>query len=128
MLDKVIANTNEYLEAIPKSERKKYGQFFTSKETAEYMSGMFKGARLKGKVRCLDPGAGSGILACALIRYLNGVDAVEEIDFTCYENDIRIIDLLKENVEICKKGSSKKVSFTVKAENYITSQYLEFND
>lgn len=34
MLEKIIKLTNEYIESMPKTERKKYGQFFTSKETA----------------------------------------------------------------------------------------------
>ena len=33
MLEKIIKLTNEYIESMPKTERKKYGQFFTSKET-----------------------------------------------------------------------------------------------
>ena len=34
MLEKIIELTNEYIEGMPKKERKKYGQFFTSMETA----------------------------------------------------------------------------------------------
>lgn len=34
MLEKIIELTNEYIESMPKKERKKYGQFFTSMETA----------------------------------------------------------------------------------------------
>ena len=32
LLDYVINKTNEYIENMPKSLRKRYGQFFTSKE------------------------------------------------------------------------------------------------
>ena len=32
MLEKIIELTNEYIESMPKKERKKYGQFFTSME------------------------------------------------------------------------------------------------
>ena len=34
MIDHVCAATVEYIDHMPKSKRKKYGQFFTSKETA----------------------------------------------------------------------------------------------
>lgn len=34
MLEKVIETTNLYIDSMPKKERKKYGQFFTSMETA----------------------------------------------------------------------------------------------
>ena len=37
MLEKIIELTNEYIESMPKKERKKYGQFFTSMETARFM-------------------------------------------------------------------------------------------
>ena len=36
MLEKIIELTNEYIESMPKKERKKYGQFFTSMETVSY--------------------------------------------------------------------------------------------
>ena len=41
MLEKIIELTNEYIESMPKKERKKYGQFFTSKETARFMAGLY---------------------------------------------------------------------------------------
>jgi len=36
MIDHVCAATVEYIDHMPKSKRKKYGQFFTSKETAVF--------------------------------------------------------------------------------------------
>ena len=41
LLDFAIQTTNQYIGQIPKSQRKKYGQFFTSKETAIFMAGLF---------------------------------------------------------------------------------------
>ena len=38
MIDHVCAATVEYIDHMPKSKRKKYGQFFTSKETAVFKS------------------------------------------------------------------------------------------
>ena len=38
LLDFTIQTTNQYIDQIPKSQRKKYGQFFTSKETAIFMA------------------------------------------------------------------------------------------
>ena len=38
MIDHVYAATVEYIDRMPKSKRKKYGQFFTSKETAVFMA------------------------------------------------------------------------------------------
>ena len=63
MLDKIIELTNEYIENMPKKERKKYGQFFTSMETARFMAGLYNINEKIGKVSVLDAGAGSGILS-----------------------------------------------------------------
>ena len=50
MLEKIIELTNEYIESMPKKERKKYGQFFTSMETARFMSGLYNFDEKTGKV------------------------------------------------------------------------------
>ena len=61
MLEKIIEKTSQYIDNMPKKERKKYGQFFTSMETARYMAGMFVIPQKK-TITILDAGAGSGIL------------------------------------------------------------------
>lgn len=50
MLEKIIELTNEYIESMQKKERKKYGQFFTSMETARFMSGLYNFDEKTGKV------------------------------------------------------------------------------
>lgn len=127
MLEKIIELTNLYIETIPKKERKKYGQFFTSMETARFMANLFEIPTNKECVSILDAGAGSGILSCAFIERLGKYDTVKEIELTCYENDANILGLLKDNLEYCKKHSSKILKYTIQTENYITSQYLDFN-
>lgn len=102
MLDKVILRTNEYIENMPKKERKKYGQFFTSKETARFMAGLFSVDDDKRTISVLDAGAGSGILSCAFLERLSKNEKICAIELTCYENDEKILGLLKENLEYCK--------------------------
>ena len=41
MLEKIIELTNIYIDSMPKKERKKYGQFFTSMETARFMVNLY---------------------------------------------------------------------------------------
>ena len=41
ILDEIIGSTYEYIEKMPKEQRKQYGQFFTSKETARFMAELF---------------------------------------------------------------------------------------
>ena len=41
MLNFVIENTNRFIASVPKSQRKQYGQFFTSKASAKFMAELF---------------------------------------------------------------------------------------
>lgn len=127
MLERIIELTNQYIEDMPKKERKKYGQFFTSKETARFMAGLYHISEDMSKISVLDAGAGSGILACAFIEHMETIETVEEIELTCYENDENVLSLLYRNLEYCKEHSSKKLSVHVLTDHYIMSQYLDFN-
>ena len=127
MLDFIIERTNKYIDDMPKKERKKYGQFFTSKETARFMAELYTIPENLSKVRILDSGAGSGILSCALLERLEQMDSIQMIELTCYENDDNILGLLKENLYICQANSKKDIQIHIITDNYITSQYLDFN-
>ena len=127
MLERIIELTNEYIESMPKKERKKYGQFFTSMETARFMVGLYHIDEKKSKVSVLDAGAGSGILSCAFIERLETIDSVQKIELTCYENDNNVLPLLKRNLEYCKEKSGKKIVINIIEDNYILNQYLDFN-
>ena len=128
MLERVIEITNQYIESMPKNERKKYGQFFTSKDTARFMASLYKIPKSLKKVSFLDAGAGTGILTCALLEILAEEVSIEEIEVVCYENDVKVIEVLKENLQYCKENIDKKFSYEIKEENYILSQYLDFNN
>lgn len=126
MLERIIEKTGQYINNMPKKERKKYGQFFTSMETARYMAGLFMIPEQKS-ISVLDAGAGSGILSCAMIERLDSIDGLDEIEITCYETDENVLPLLKENLLYVQTHSCKKVNVIIITENYITSQYLDFN-
>lgn len=87
----------------------KYGQFFTSMETARFMAGLYKLDKKTGKVSVLDAGAGSGILSCAFIERMETIDSIQEIELTCYENDENVLPLLKRNLEYCKEETKKNL-------------------
>ena len=124
MLDRIIEKTSEYIDSMPKKERKKYGQFFTSVETARYMADLFVIPE-KEKISILDAGAGSGILTCALVERLDTIEGIKEIDITCYETDLNVLPLLQENLAYIKNESEKAISVQIVRDNYITSQYQE---
>lgn len=107
------------MESVPKTERKKYGQFFTSKSTAMFMASMFYIDINKPIIKILDAGAGSGILSVALICNLREKGYNGKIELVCYENDDKIIDLLKENLALI---DDVRFSYEIRDTNYITSQ------
>lgn len=127
MLKNIIEKTSPYIENMPKKERKKYGQFFTSMETARYMASMFVIPENQEAISVLDAGAGSGILSCAMIERLDEIEEIKEIELTCYETDGNVLPLLKENLSIMKMQSCKHININIITDNYITSQYLDFN-
>lgn len=127
MLEFVIEATADYIASIPKKERKKYGQFFTSMQTARFMTSLYYIPVEMSKISVLDAGAGSGILSCAFIEYVESLDWIEEVEITCYENNVNVLPLLQSNLEYCKKNSTKKIFLNIIEDNYILSQYLDFN-
>lgn len=127
MIDYVYAATVEYIKRMPKALRKKYGQFFTSKETAVFMAGLFSIPQGCNSLRILDPGAGSGILSIALLERLESIEEIETIEFVCYENDSNIVEFLHLNLEWARSQATKNVSFKIVTDNYILSQMLDYN-
>ena len=127
MLERIIELTNGYIEDMPKENRKKYGQFFTSMETARFMAGLYEINKKKEKVSVLDAGAGTGILSCAFIERLETMGFIKEISLTCYENDVNVLPLLKHNLEYCRQKSKKAIKLNIIEDNYILSQQLDFN-
>ena len=127
MLDFAIKTTTEYIDHMPKSQRKKYGQFFTSKETAIFMAGLFEIPNERQTLSVLDPGAGSGILSIALLERLQAFSGIKEIRLVCYENDPNIMGLLRANLETACSQSQQKISYKIISDNYILSQKTEYN-
>ena len=127
MLEKIIELTNDYIQNMSKKERKKYGQFFTSKETARFMSSLYDISDDMETISVLDAGAGSGILSCAFIERLEGIPHIQEIELTCYENDTNVLPLLRDNLKYCQENSQKNITVHIITDNYILSQYLDFN-
>lgn len=127
MIDYILKNTSDFLESKPKSERKMIGQFFTSKETAEYMASLFCNIE-KEKLSILDPGTGSGILVAALIDRLQESKVIKDINITCYENNVDILPLLHLNMEYLKDQSKIKVKYQIVNDNYILSQKNDYNN
>lgn len=120
MLNEVLENTERFMSSVPKTKRKKYGQFFTNETTAKFMASLFCFDLSKQKIEILDAGAGTGILAAAVVQKLYKLGYMGKIYVTCYETDELVMPLLEENMALCNKLHN--VSYTIKRENYVTSQ------
>lgn len=117
ILDEIIDITDNYLNSINKKERKKIGQFFTSKETALFMANLSKCK--KRSIRILDAGAGTGILSIALLEKLNKIDEIESIEIDLYENDNKIINILDSNMRKAQEVLKKIIHYNIINKNFI---------
>lgn len=128
LIDYVATATHAYIEHMPKAQRKGYGQFFTSKETAAFMASLFDISGINNTVSILDPGAGSGILASALIERISAIPSIEHINLVCYENDPQVLPLLESNLAWIKDNTKITINYKIVSDNYILSQEAAYND
>ncbi len=120
----IYEKTTSYLDTMPKTERKKIGQFFTPAAIANYMAGL---TRSSGNiVSVLDPGAGSGILSAAIVDVLIS-KGVKEIYLDAYENNSDILPMLKENLTLIQRAAQDRyvaLHFNIFEENFITENHF----
>ena len=119
-LDMAYDVTASFVESIPKRERKRYGQFFTSRKTAEFMASLFSIDFSKPSIRILDAGAGTGLLTNALVERLRHSGYKGKITAVCYENDEKVLPILADILENLKKTYG--IKYEIRIENYLTSQ------
>ncbi len=105
-----------------KDHRKSLGQFFTPIEVANYMASFAK--PVTGKVRILDPGAGVGVLLCAICeRLVRNKRKPSEIEIEAYELDeglCRYLDQTLETLRIFLEASGVLLNYEVINEDFIT--------
>lgn len=120
MLEEIVRNTDSYMDIFPKSERKKYGQFFTDIETARYMASLVETIDAD-TVRVLDPGCGSGILSAAIVERVIE-DGVQNIFLSVYETDSNIYEILQSNLLIMSdycRTQGVSLAISIIKENFI---------
>ena len=130
MLEHIINNTKVFLENMPKSKRKKKGQFFTSADTALFMATMFNlsWCKTKEEVSILDPGAGTGILSGAMVERILTEYPDIKVYLTCYETDEDVLPTLKKNLSFVKDTYLNRIDYRIIEEDYILSQSNDFNE
>ena len=128
VLEYVRNQTKEFLDNMPKSVRKKKGQFFTSLETAAFMAEMFDFSNCGEEVSILDPGAGTGILTVAFVDRLLKEKSDIRVRITCYETDTEVLPVLKKNLEYLKNSFKESLTYRILEEDYILSQSNDFQE
>jgi adenine-specific DNA-methyltransferase len=85
------------------------GQYFTPQIVAELIAVNFSEVRGIETVRILDPGAGVGILSCALAENISKwANRPRRVEITAYEVDAALIPLLKESFKYLRKWLASK--------------------
>ena len=120
--------TDSYLNTSDFSIRKLKGQFFTPKQVALFMSGLFN--IKKKKIRLLDPGAGTGILCCAFCERLIKFKSSRTLEIDAYESDTNLVNLLEETLAFCKNEVEKrghKFEYKIHKEDFVLHNARYFN-
>lgn len=89
-------------------ERQKLGQYFTSKDTAKFISSFSAYTSGTEQVRILDPGTGTGVLSCALVESIINKNPSVSIHLVCYEVDKSIFPYTRLSLEYLKEWAASK--------------------
>ena len=124
MLNLAVRNTSKLIREESKTENVRLGRLFTKKNTARLMADMINLDPEKTAYTILDPGAGTGILAAAVIEEIcKRAPFCKQIFLTCYENSKIFLPMLEDNLERIRKKArhdyNVKVYATIYEENYI---------
>ncbi len=104
MLNLAVRNTNKFIREKVEKENVRLGRLFTKKDTARLMA-EFCEIPHKESIYVLDAGAGTGILASAIVEKIcrEQNSGIKQIFLTCYETDKELIPMLKDNLERVRK-------------------------
>ncbi len=95
----------EYCKSKSIAHKKEFGQYLTPLSATQFMAGLYQ-APDKDTIRVLDPGAGTGVLSCALLERL--AFKVSRVILTVYELDRELIPLLKQSLQYSKRWLKKR--------------------
>ena len=108
--------------SVTRSEHKRnLGQYFTPAEVADFMARMYRGD--EQRLRVLDPGAGAGILSCALCESLaSRTEKPDEIALDAYETGVALAGYLEQSLAYTKEWLLKKgicLNFKIYTDDFV---------
>lgn len=109
-----------FLEKQPAERRRAFGQFFTPVSVARFMAELARPSRRVHRI--LDPGAGSGVLACAVLEALP--DRAGPVHVDAYEVDhglARVCRTALDQVRRWLAARETEMSFAVHETDFVTA-------
>jgi len=110
-----------YSALVSLDHRKQFGQYFTPVEIADFMASLL--SPRKGIIRIVDPGAGTGILSCAVCEWLvSQKEKPSQLILDVCETDRDILAFLQKSLRYLAERIAKKgvnFAFTINDEDFI---------
>jgi len=114
---------DDYLNSSNPEHRKERGQYFTPPEIASFMARLATN-EMPLPARILDPGAGTGILSCAVCEQVVERFGAKKIHVTAYESDPDLRDLLYKSMLHASKWAqdhTAKLTFQIYDIDFLAS-------
>lgn len=112
-----------YSENSSAEYKKKLGQFLTPLKVAQFMASQSEVSASK-VIRILDPGAGAGVLSCAILEELALHKKTKKIVLDAYEIDTTLTNCLKRSLTYAKswlKNREANLEFRVFHDDFVLS-------
>ena len=108
-----------YAKSVNQEHKKTNGQFFTPTQIAKLLASFCDLS--KTKIKILDPGCGTAILSCALIKHLvESQNGIEQIDLVAYETDQELIPYSQKALDYLKKWLlNKGILYTLHCTDFV---------
>lgn len=110
-----------YAAQVSPDHKKDFGQYLTPVAVADYMGSLFENHA--DVVRILDPGAGAGVLSCAVCENLaERKTRPTKIVLTAYETDCNLVPLLHQTLSYLQERLAAKkvaVDFEIKTDDFV---------
>jgi len=114
-----------YVASVSEAHKKQLGQYLTPVAVARFMAKLCHRAG-PAAVCVLDPGAGAGVLSCAVCEFLAGRRAgPRQLDLTGYEIDAGLASCLVTSLSYAKewlRARGVALTFSVEVEDFVMAQ------
>ncbi len=110
-----------YASLASTEHKKQFGQYFTTVQVADFMAGLCQAKR--ETIRILEPGAGAGVLACALSEHLAvASNKPSKLIIVAYETDAKLSAILEKTLSFLRRRMNKlgiTVDFAIRNEDFV---------